>query len=175
MRYYNNIARFYDEVYGEEQELKIQAAIESLQLPIGSFVLDLGCGTGLLIPKLMRIAECIVCIDMSRTMIERVDLKTRRLENVHMILADADHTPLRQGDFDVIFAITLLQNMPDPNRTLREIRYNAKPEALIVVTGLKKHFSRKDFLKLLKEARLETKSPESDNILNCHVATCTKH
>lgn len=51
-----------------------------------------------------------------------------------MLCADADFLPIRDGAFDSVFAFTLLQNMPCPAETAREILRVARPEGTVVVT-----------------------------------------
>lgn len=174
MRYYNRTAHLYNIRYTEEQSLKIKAAFENLAFGKQSSILDLGCGTGMLLPKMQKTAKNIVCLDISKGMLKEAKPCIKRSANVHLILADADHTPLRHGYFDTVFAITLLQNMPNPHHTLQEIKYISKPNASIIITGLKKHFTERSFLRLLKNAGLKTKLLKTDDDLKCHVATCQK-
>jgi ubiquinone/menaquinone biosynthesis C-methylase UbiE len=161
--------------YAEEQNLKIRTSVEHLEFGEKEFILDLGCGTGLLIPKIRKMGKTIVALDISRSMLNAVDVRMKHLPNVHFISADADYTPFRKGSFDVIFAITLLQNMPNPHHTLQEMKYIADSNALIIVTGLKKHFSEHSFLKLLRNARLKAELLEANDNLKCHIAVCHKY
>jgi len=64
---------------------------------------------------------------------------------VSLIRADVDHLPFRDGVFDRIFALTLLQNLPEPCETIREMVRVAKNKSQIAVTGLKKHFTEERF------------------------------
>lgn len=175
MHHYNHTAQIYNTRYTEEQNLKIKAAVENLELNRESFTLDLGCGTGLLLPKIQKTAKNIVGLDISKGMLKEITPCKEHSANIHLILADADHTPLRNNYFDTVFAITLLQNMPTPLKTLQEAKRITKPNGLIVVTGLKKHFTKHSFTKLLKDAKLKTKLPKRDNNLKCHTAICKKY
>lgn len=173
LRYYNITANLYDTRYAEEQALKIEAAIESLQRTRHGSILDLGCGTGLLLPRIHRAKE-IVCVDISRHMLGRIETSTKRSANLHVVVADADHTPFRHDYFDSVFAITLLQNMPNPSQTLEEMRRVTKPDATMVVTGLKKHLTQRSFLSLLKKAALKPQLVPTNERLKCHIAKCKK-
>jgi ubiquinone/menaquinone biosynthesis C-methylase UbiE len=81
--------------------------------------------------------------------------------------------PLRDKVFDRVFAITLIQNMPRQTETLNEIRRVVKDNALIVVTGLKKVFTRSKLEQLLKNAGLNIIAMRNED-LKCYVAVCTK-
>jgi len=174
MHYYNRTANLYKLRYTEEQNLKIKAAVENLEFPKQGSILDLGCGTGLLLPRIQEMAKNIVGLDISKDMLGEVKHSMKRSVNVHLVLGDADNTPFRNNYFDAVFAITLLQNMPNPQHTLKEVKRVTKPNASMIVTALKKRFTENSFLKLLKEANLKHKLLETDPNLKCHIAICEK-
>ncbi len=174
MNHYNRTAHLYNRRYAEEQNLKITVAVELLNSKRHSSILDLGCGTGLLIARIGKTAKDIVGLDISKSMLKEIELSTRHSANVHLVLADADQTPLRFGYFDIVFAITLLQNMPDQYRTLQEMKHVTKINAMIIVTGLKKHFTEHRFTRLLKSMNLRVRLLRRDDVLKCHVAACQK-
>jgi len=174
MLHYNSTAHLYNMRYAQEQNLKIRAVIQNLKLERENSILDLGCGTGLLISKTLHMTKNIVGIDISRNMLKVANLSIMNASNVHFILADADHTPLRENAFDTVFAITLLQNMPNPHCTLQEMKCVAKPNASIIVTGFKKYFTKHSFLKILKNAKMRIELLVAEDSLKCFIATCHK-
>jgi ubiquinone/menaquinone biosynthesis C-methylase UbiE len=72
----------------------------------------------------------------------------------------------------VVFAVTLLQNIPDPLTMFEEIKRVSKREAIIAVTALKKEFSRENFTKLLQSAQLKILTMKADENLKDHIAIC---
>lgn len=175
MRYYNRIAPIYNALYREEQGLKMEVALDHLELPRRGLILDLGCGTGLLASTAFRgEARIIVGLDTSKGMLSLVDPAVRGAANVHLVLADADHAPFRPECFDAVFALTLLQNMPNPRETLREMSRLAKLDAPIIVTGLKARFAPDSFTRLLKDSKLEARLLETDDCVKCHIALCSR-
>ncbi|UCH32629.1 MAG: class I SAM-dependent methyltransferase [Candidatus Bathyarchaeota archaeon] len=172
--HYNNTADIYDDRYLNEQNAKIETALKHLELKNQGSIIDLGCGTGLLLPKIQRSTRQVVGLDISRTMLRKIELRKKRGANIHLILADADQTPLQQSCFDILFAVTLLQNMPNPLNTLLEMRRIIKADGVIVVTGLKKKYSERRFIKHLKSAGLKAELLETDNNIKCHIAICRK-
>lgn len=169
MRRYDLTAQLYDIRYAEEQALKYRAALEQLCINGDSRVLDVGCGTGLLLSHLAE-AETVVGVDISGKLLLQAKERARKLRDVHLVQADADHLPFRDDCFTVVFAFTVLQNMPAPLETLKEIRRVAKQCALIVVSGLKKVFSLSAFRVLLQNAGLKPVSLKDDEALKCYVA-----
>ena len=168
MRRYDVTARMYDERYAEEQVAKYHAALKHLD--IHGNVLDVGCGTGLFFSYIADEAETVVGVDISRMLLLQAKEHTRAFRNVHLVQADADHLPFRDACFDAVFAFTVLQNMPNPLKTLTEIQRNTKRSTTIVVTGLKKVFSLETLQALLQKAGLRVVHIEDADVLKCHVA-----
>jgi ubiquinone/menaquinone biosynthesis C-methylase UbiE len=175
MQHYNLTAKSYDELYAAEQRTKFKVALERIKLGTTSLVLDCGCGTGLLFEYLADKAQTVVGLDISRNLLEAAKKRAKKFQNVHLILADADHAPLRDNVFSHVFAVTLLQNMPNPERTLAELCRVVHEDAFIVVTGLKKRFSLKAFEALLRKLKLNVAEIVcGDEALKCYVAVCVK-
>lgn len=175
MQHYDLTAKTYDLQYAEEQKVKIETALENVKFSKNSLILDVGCGTGLLFEYVADKAEMVVGLDISKKILEQAKKRSAKFDNVHLVLADADHTPFKNGIFSHIFAITLLQNMPNPEKTLTEIKRVAKIEALIIVTGLKKKFSPEYLEGLLRKLDLNIiEIKDSDQALKCYVAVCVK-
>jgi ubiquinone/menaquinone biosynthesis C-methylase UbiE len=176
MRYYDCTAHIYNVRYMDEQNLKIKVAVENVERGSQRSILDIGCGTGLLFPRIQMMGvETVVGLDMSKNMLKKAQAcNFDGSLNIHLILADADHVPLRRASFDLVFAVTLLQNMPDWRRTLQEVNRVAKPRALIVVTGLKRLFTRRSFLRILEKAELKPRMLRTGREVKCHIAMCQK-
>jgi len=155
MKYYDAVAKIYDLQYGREQRTKMEFALKNLHLKSKSLILDVGCGTGILFEYLLDKVEIIVGVDISKNILKKAKEKLEDVDNAFLIQADADHLPFPNRVFDAIFAVTLLQNMPSPITTLKEIERVAKSGAPILVTGLKKSFRFKDFKMMLKDFLLE--------------------
>ncbi len=171
MRRYDLTAELYDARYAEEQEAKYKSALGALQVAAESIVLDVGCGTGLLFSHVAPEAQTVVGVDASRKLLLRAKDRANRFSNIHIVQADADYLPFKNGFFRVIFAFTVLQNMPRPLETLRELRRTATIDAaFIVVTGLKKVFPMDAFVALLRQAGLRVVSMRDDASLRCYVA-----
>ena len=172
MRHYDRVASIYDNQYREEQNAKIRSALESLQVGARDLILDAGCGTGILLDHLGNSSNIIVGLDISVEALRRASRRPSYSHTVDLIQADADYMPFLDQTFDKVFAITLIQNMPNPEATLREIKRISKHDAVIVVTGLKKAYSLETFLGTLKKAGLEVSTVRSDEHLKGYVAVC---
>jgi malonyl-CoA O-methyltransferase len=174
IRHYDSSASVYDAQYAEEQNAKMEAALNSTSLNKDSFVLDAGCGTGLLLKHIEKSAKLIVDLDISLKILKKAKKRVKQLPKVAVIRADADSIPFQNNVFDATFAITLLQNMPDPLVTLHEMKRVSKDQATIVITGLKKKFSQEAFVKLLHKAGLYVSIMKMNSQMNDTVAICRK-
>ncbi len=178
MRRYDLTAEIYNMRYAEEQAAKIEAALkilESLKVERNSLVLDDGCGTGLLFNYIADKAGMIVGLDISRKTLAEAKRCSEKFGNVHLVLADADYMPFKDAVFSHVFAITLIQNTPNPEKTLVEAIRVAGKGAVIVVTGLKKKFSLEFFEGLIRKLCLNViEIRDGDESLKCYVAACTK-
>lgn len=173
MHRYDLTARMYDMRYENEQKAKIKTALENIKTERLGSVLDVGCGTGILFEYVDERADTILAIDISRSTLVQAKERQQKLEKatVHLVRADADNMPLQDRAFNSIFAVTVLQNVPDPKKTLKEMQRAAKDNAIFVVTGLKKVFTRKRFQQILNDPHLKVQTIEDEN-LKCFVAIC---
>jgi len=168
IEYYDRLADIYDSLYGGEQKAKIKIIFKVMNAEAGGLVLDIGCGTGLLMEYLVADSGCLVGVDLSVKSLRRARERLRRLEaeqDVSLIRADAENLPFRNEVFDKIFALTLLQNTPSPRRALREIIRVAKDKSQAIVTGLRKYFTIDEFRGLISSFGEYELFPESHDFI----------
>ena len=131
-RFYDTIASSYEELYGKEQEAKYDAALKVIGSAHLGNVLDVGCGPAIFLRKVVSLSTLRVGVDVSRQML--MNARGIDASSIHLLCADADFLPLRDGTFDSAFAFTVLQNMPNPTLTLREMLRVVRPKGVIVIT-----------------------------------------
>jgi ubiquinone/menaquinone biosynthesis C-methylase UbiE len=174
MGYYNTTAPSYNQQYKEEQSRKYEFAFNSLNIVKSDSILDVGCGNGLFIEEIADIAGFVVGVDLSRRMVEIANEKGKDLKNILLICGDADHLPLREKIIDKVFSFTLLQNMPDPKRTIMEMLRVAKAGSDIILSVDKKSFTGEGFRKLIGEVDMVVTSLINTGELKDYLAICTK-
>lgn len=152
---YNETAEGYDRRYIEIQNYKYQKILDQISIQKGQEILDVGCGTGNLFLFLDKI-ECIKYgMDFSVECLKRYQKKKPKRKEVSILCADAENIPFKEACFDVIFLITIFQNLPDPKRCLQEIKQVCKREGLIILSFLKRKFSLDRIKQLLEEVQFE--------------------
>jgi len=174
MRHYDHLAPIYDRQYAEEQNAKMEEALKNAKPVENELVLDLGCGTGFLFEKVAKSAGLLVGIDISSKILQEAKKRAKELSNIAILRADADHTPFRNQTFHYVFAVTLLQNMPKPLKTLQEIKRVSKSQSTIIITGLKKKFSQEHFINLLNKSGLNVSILKTNPQLKGYIAICQK-
>jgi len=80
-------------------------------------VLDVGCGTGLL---MREVRAYYVGLDVSAGMLRKA--AERRDGAKDLVRGDARLLPFRSKSFDACYSFTVLQNVPEPEEALKEIR-----------------------------------------------------
>jgi ubiquinone/menaquinone biosynthesis C-methylase UbiE len=160
--------------YAEEQKAKYEVALESVGNSDSTFVLDAGCGTGLLFDYVTNRAKTIVGLDISRKTLLVAKEHAKAFSNVHLVCADVDYMPFGEKLFSHAYAMTLIQNSPNPLVALQEIIRVSKDNAIVVVTGLKKVFSKKRFEDLIRKSTLRLTALRDESDLKCYVAACAK-
>jgi ubiquinone/menaquinone biosynthesis C-methylase UbiE len=169
MQRYDLTAEMYNERYSEEQKAKYSVALENVNVA-NRAVLDAGCGSGLFFSYAAAKAKVLVGVDVSRKLLLKAKEQAHAFQNVLVLQADTDHLPFREAFFDVVFAFTVLQNMPEPSETLNELKRVAKLGGSVVVTGLKKAFSLTAFMDVLESVGLRIVSFVDKEDVKCYVA-----
>lgn len=151
IRYYDELAPFYNSLYGDEQNLKFRLALEYVSIQSSDKILDVGCGSGFLFKHVAFDAAFVAGVDISMGLLKvaRAQVKGQKYVSVHLVRADIDYLPFQDVFFDKVFAFTLLQNVPDLDAALGEMRRVAKENAVFVVSGLRKAFSERSFRRIL--------------------------
>jgi len=102
-------------------------------------VLDVGCGTGLLFHGFWCNMSSLVGVDISIKMLKVALRSLRRIAlRVDLLRADADSLPFQDNTFTRVTSVTVLQNMPQPCATLKEIDRVTSVGGQVALTCLKK-------------------------------------
>jgi ubiquinone/menaquinone biosynthesis C-methylase UbiE len=173
LRHYNEQAIIYDSQYIDEQNKKFKEILKEMNFRSNELILDLGCGTGFLFKHIEKKVELYIGLDISQKVLFQAKKRIKEKAKKILIRADADNTPFPDQSFDKIFAITIIQNMPEAKKTINEIKRISKPQAVIAVSGLKKSFTKKSFVELLQSSGLKLRVLKNHEEIKDHLALCT--
>ncbi|MBE9506464.1 MAG: methyltransferase domain-containing protein [Chloroflexi bacterium] len=121
-RFFDRAAANWDALEVEETHVRLREIVAELGIAPGAVVLDVGCGTGILLPLLresMNGDGHIVALDLSEEMLKRALGKGQRAVYVR---GDAQSLPLLEGAFDWVLCNAVFPHFADKSRALAELR-----------------------------------------------------
>lgn len=129
--YFNQLAASWDEIR-ELNEKKIKMLVEMLGVGQKDAVLDLGSGTGILLPYLSPLAKNITAVDFASEMLAKARMKFADLNNISYVVADIlAYEP--QQRFDKITCMNFYPHIRDKERFIERVQALLKPEGEITI------------------------------------------
>ena len=160
--YYNGIAKGYDELHESEQQKKIDIILENIEINKSDTILDVGCGTGLLLERIE--SKCMEAIGVDPS--EELLAIAQRRSGSQLLHGFAESLPFKDNEFDVVVSITAIQNFDNIEQGLKEIKRVGKD--CFVLTALKKSEKieeiKKIINKILIDSNIRTIEEEKDLI-----------
>jgi phosphatidylethanolamine/phosphatidyl-N-methylethanolamine N-methyltransferase len=110
------------------------AAIDLLEIEPGSRVLEVGVGTGLNLPLYPHDGD-VTGVDISEEMLRKAEERVRTLGmiNTKLMLMDGSKLAFPDNSFDRVIATYVISAVPDPVKTLLEMRRVCKPSGHLVI------------------------------------------
>jgi ubiquinone/menaquinone biosynthesis C-methylase UbiE len=155
MDYYSNIAEGYNELYSEEQLIKLKVVKEKIKGD--GLVLDIGSGTGLS----RSFFNDLIQLDPSFGLLEK--------SSGMRVCALAEHLPFKDNVFGSVISVTSLHHT-DIKKVIPEIQRVSKPDASFAFSILKRSKNFRDIVSTLKKKlKLNKEEIEKDLVLFKHV------
>ncbi|MDQ3037990.1 MAG: class I SAM-dependent methyltransferase [Myxococcota bacterium] len=123
-RYYDDFSRDYD----TGRDAGYHALVDRLESDIvlehaaGARVLEVGCGTGLVLERIAPFAAHAVGVDLSAGMIAKAHAR-----GLDVVRGSATALPFADASFDVVYSFKVLAHVPAIERALAEIARVTKP------------------------------------------------
>lgn len=142
--------------FQESNQRRVRAILKDLsQRTDANRLLDVGCGTGLVLDLAHDLFQELDGIDITKEMLEKVTTRT----NVRVQLANATAIPFPDKTFDAVTAYSVLHHIEDLDRIFKEIRRVLKPGGFLYAD----ESPSQDYLKAL--VSLEPSATTGDAVL----------
>lgn len=134
--FFDNLAPQWDANEVRSTPERITSILGKLQLKEGMSVLDLGTGTGVLVPYLSKIVGPtghITAIDLSEGMLSIAIQKYGELENVEFLKIDFEEEQI-PGSYDVVMLYSVYPHLYSPRETMEWLfKMNIKSGGSIII------------------------------------------
>jgi ubiquinone/menaquinone biosynthesis C-methylase UbiE len=135
-QYFNNLAPQWDTFPTiPNAPARIREYLKRSARPGARRILDVGCGTGILLPYFFEIypqAASIVEFDFANAMLVENARKFRR-ECVSYVCGDARNLPFRQSSFDIVLCFSVLPHLGDAAAVIRGLFQVLRPQGALSV------------------------------------------
>ena len=116
--------------------------VERSSIKRGMTVMDLGCGSGAFTSFVARVVGeegKVYAVDIQPAMLKQLERKLAKAENrdvrnIELKQASAYDLPFADASLDLVYMVTVLQEIPDRGRALREIGRVLKAGGILSVT-----------------------------------------
>lgn len=131
---YDRLAPIYDQRWSFYVEASLQETINRLEISPEQRVLDIGCGTGKLLQKLLSfVSETkLVGIDPSQEMLNVA--KAKLPNTVELQQGDAENLPFPEKCFDWLITTNSFHYFANPKQAIAEAKRVLKPNGYLVIT-----------------------------------------
>ena len=157
----------YDLRYTEEQKAKHELILAELDKP--AFLLDNGCGTGLIF---QFYDSDLVGLDISAELLRRA--KERTGDQHYLVQGDSENLPLRDTVFSAIVSVTVIQNLAKPDKLLDESARVSKPGSTVIISSLKRVYSKEEISRLIENDELSVEKIFTSENVNDWITVSTR-
>ncbi len=160
--YYDEFAARYEDKRGGRDPGGYHDLVDDLEIDfvrrfaVDRDVLEVGCGTGLLLERIAHFARSAKGLDLSDGMLEKA-----RARGLEVTLGSATDLPFADESFDVACSFKVLPHVQDIRRALDEMTRVVRPGGTVVIE-LYNPFSMRGFVKnFLPAGSISAKTKES--------------
>ena len=135
------IGRFLDSDLRRKLQPPVRIVADS-GIKMGMKVLEVGCGSGaftIAAARAVGTEGLVYALDIEEKMLKQLESKLARpdnadIRNIEPVNRSAYELPFKDGSLDLVFTVTVFQEIPDKQRALKEIRRVLKPAGMLAIS-----------------------------------------
>jgi len=135
--YFNEQASSWDERFHTPSLSSfLERLVPQFGLEAGQNVLDVGTGTGVLIPYLIRAVGpegSVTAIDYSEKMVQMCRAKHSHLKNVTVELKNVEEDSFPPVSFDAVICFGVFPHLENKEKALQNINHTLKPAGTLII------------------------------------------
>jgi ubiquinone/menaquinone biosynthesis C-methylase UbiE/DNA-binding MarR family transcriptional regulator len=138
---FKRLAEQWDRIRQSFEHADIQAGAVSALVQPGLRIIDIGTGTGALLPLLAETGAQVTAVDNSAAMLDKAKALCKRanLASVKFRKADIRKLPFKDREFDAAYCSMVLHHLDDPAPAVAEMARVVKPGGRVVVMAFLRH------------------------------------
>lgn len=158
--YYDDFANWYERErgYGYHQMLDDLELAAVERYGTGARVLEVGCGTGLLLARARSFASFAAGVDLSAGMLARA-----RKRGLPVVQGSATSLPYRDNSFDVVYSVKVLPHVADIRTAMAEMARVTRPGGHVLAEFYNQR-SLRYLVKVLKRPHAISETKNDDQV-----------
>jgi len=137
--YFNLLAHTWDDIADGAREDMLPLVFDRIDCPQGGRVLDVGCGTGVLFPHILKkigLAGELVAVDCAAEMIKTASEKFCAVKNIIYKIAYVEELDDASSSFDAVIAFAMFPHVENKLSALQKFRLLLKETGRLYIFHL---------------------------------------
>ncbi|MCW4015524.1 MAG: class I SAM-dependent methyltransferase [Candidatus Bathyarchaeota archaeon] len=135
--YFNNAASVWDEKFHTPKLCSfLEKLVPQFGIETGQNVLDVGTGTGVLIPYLIKAVGpngSVIAIDYSEKMVQQCKAKYSHIKNLTIKVGNIQEDTFPAQTFDVVTCFGVFPHLENKQKVLQNINSTLKPSGKLII------------------------------------------
>jgi ubiquinone/menaquinone biosynthesis C-methylase UbiE len=166
--YFDNAAETWDINFRTHRLFSfLEKLVPQFNLKAGQQVLDVGTGTGVLIPYLIEAVKpsgSVTSIDFSKKMTQKCKTKHSHIKNLNLTVGKIEEAAFSAESFDAIICFGVFPHFENKKKALQNINRILKPNCRIVIAHALSSEELKNHHKRISEHVAHATIPEKNEI-----------